>query len=61
MRLKMGASGLMALFRRKIGDAIRGQIAREKNERVYADAQEKGDRAFYDAQEKEERKMPTET
>ena len=45
----------------KIGDAIRGQIAREKNERVYADAQEKGDRAFYDAQEKEERKMPTET
>ena len=40
----------------KIGDAIRGQIAREKNERVYADAQEKGDRAFYDAQEKEERK-----
>lgn len=40
----------------KIGDAIRGQITREKNERVYADAQEKGNRAFYDVQEKEERK-----
>lgn len=51
----------------KIGDAIRGQVAREKNERVqadlqernervYADSQEKGDRSFYDNLEKEERK-----